>query len=71
MSSEPPDVMSQMTEGLRSRDNPEFATEVLEELERLKWFPWHGNVFRALQVIDDLLRVWPRCTGGEPVRDIG
>jgi hypothetical protein len=24
------------------------------ELERLKWFLWHGNVFRALQVIGDL-----------------
>ncbi len=24
------------------------------ELERLKWFLWHGNVFRARQVIEDL-----------------
>jgi len=47
-------VMSQMTEGLRSRDNPEFAAEVLEELTRLKWFLWHGHVFRALQTVDDL-----------------
>ncbi len=47
-------VMSQMTKGLRSRDNPELAAEVLEELERLKWFLWHGNVFRALQTVDDL-----------------
>ena len=23
-------------------------------LEQLKWFLWHGNVFRALQVIEDL-----------------
>ena len=23
-------------------------------MERLKWFLWHGNVFRALQVVDDL-----------------
>src|SRR6266571_2669648 len=43
-----------MTKGLRSRDNPELAAEVLEELERLKWFLWHGNVFRALQLVDDL-----------------
>jgi len=28
--------------------------EAARELERLKWFLWHGNVFRALQVIDDL-----------------
>ena len=24
-------------------------------LQRLKWFCWHGNVFRALQTIDDIL----------------
>src|SRR5204862_5469012 len=47
-------VMSQMTRGLRSRDNPELAGEVLEELTRLKWLLWHGNVFRALQTVDDL-----------------
>ena len=23
-------------------------------MERLKWFLWHGNVFRALQVVEDL-----------------
>jgi hypothetical protein len=28
--------------------------EAERELERLKWFLWHGNVFRALQVIEDL-----------------
>jgi hypothetical protein len=47
-------VMSQMTKGLRSRDHPELAAEVAEELERLKWLLWHGNVFRALQTVDDL-----------------
>ena len=47
-------VMSQMAKGLSSRDNPTLAAEVLAELERLKWFLWHGNVFRALQVVDDL-----------------
>jgi hypothetical protein len=28
--------------------------QAARELERLKWFLWHGNVFRALQVIEDL-----------------
>jgi hypothetical protein len=28
--------------------------EADRELERLKWFLWHGNVVRALQVIEDL-----------------
>jgi len=30
------------------------AVEVAEELDRLKWFLWHGNVFRSLQVVGDL-----------------
>jgi hypothetical protein len=47
-------VMTQMAKSLRSRDNPHRAAEVADELERLKWFLWHGNVFRALQVIEDL-----------------
>jgi hypothetical protein len=47
-------VMTQLAKGLRSRENPKSATDVIEELERLKWLLWHGNVFRALQVIRDL-----------------
>ena len=47
-------VMTQIAKSLRSRDNPHLATEVADELERLKWFLWHGNVFRALQVVEDL-----------------
>jgi hypothetical protein len=31
------------------------AGQVTAQLERLKWFCWHGNVFRALQTIDDIL----------------
>ena len=44
-------VMSQMTQGLRSRDNPNLITDLAEELEQLKWYLWHGNVFLALQTI--------------------
>jgi len=47
-------VMSQMAKGLRSRDNPKLVPEVTEELKRLKWFLWHGNVFGALQTVEDL-----------------
>jgi hypothetical protein len=47
-------VMSQLAKGLRSRDHPDVARSVLDELERLKWFLWHGNVFRALQTVDGL-----------------
>ena len=32
-----------------------LASEVAAQLERLKWFCWHGNVFRALQTVDDLI----------------
>ena len=32
-----------------------LAGEVAAQLERLKWFCWHGNVLRALQTIDDIL----------------
>src|SRR6266542_4711226 len=38
-------------------EEPAFVVtraEAERELERLKWFLWHGNVFRALQVIEDL-----------------
>ena len=30
------------------------ADSVVAQLARLKWFCWHGNVFRALQTVEDL-----------------
>ena len=42
-------VLGQMIKGL----DPERSRRG-DELERLKWFLWHGNAFRALQVIEDL-----------------
>src|SRR5438270_11677709 len=48
-------VMSQMTKGLRAREHPELAAEVLEELTRLNSLLWHGHVFRAPPVVDDRL----------------
>ena len=47
-------LMGQLAKGLRSHENPKLAAELAEELERLKWYLWHGNVFLALQTIDDL-----------------
>jgi hypothetical protein len=38
----------------RSPPSGDLATSVGKELERLKWFLWHGNVFRALQTVQDL-----------------
>jgi len=56
-------VMGNMAKGLRSpppdpdlpRSPPvDIAARTGQELQRVKWFLWHGNVFRAQQVIDDL-----------------
>jgi hypothetical protein len=46
-------VMAQMAKGLCSPP-PLDATMIAEELGRLQWFLWHGNVFRAVQTVDDL-----------------
>ena len=57
-------IMAAMAKSLRpSPPDPEFpdtapgdpASEVAAQLQRLKWFCWHGNVFRALQTLGDLL----------------
>ncbi len=40
-----------MAKSVRSRDNPHLTTDLAEELERLKWYLWHGNVFLAQQTI--------------------
>ena len=47
-------VMNQMAQGLNKKDT-ELASDVLKELERIKWYLWHGNVFRALQVLKDVV----------------
>jgi len=61
-------VMSQMTKGLRAangaktvalsddEDQEDRASpqEITKELESLKWHLWHGNVYKALQVAEDL-----------------
>ena len=46
-------VMRQMAKGL-SVAGTELREIALKELERIKWFLWHGNVFRALETMDDL-----------------
>ena len=57
-------VITNMTKSLRSPppdpDLPssppvDLATDLGKQLKRLKWFLWHGNVFRALQITGDLL----------------
>lgn len=33
----------------------ESREEILGELERLKWFLWHGNLYRALPLIEQIV----------------
>ena len=58
-------VMGQMAKGIASEiKRPEEFEEnedvnvdpaaIEKSLERVKWFLWHGNVYRALEVIEDL-----------------
>lgn len=44
-------VMKQMAKGLPQKQQFE---DIEKEIERVKWYLWHGNVFMALQVLDDL-----------------
>jgi|NGEPerStandDraft_6_1074524.scaffolds.fasta_scaffold38132_1 hypothetical protein len=45
-------VLTQLAKGLRCAS--EMPVDVVEELQRVKWFLWHGNVVRALHTVDDL-----------------
>jgi hypothetical protein len=52
-------VLQQTAKGLPLTIQDEEDTYVLREavvweLERLKWFLWHGNVYRALQVVESI-----------------
>lgn len=47
-------VMNQMAKGLSKKDT-ELDTDIPKELERIKWYLWHGNVFKALQLLKDLV----------------
>jgi hypothetical protein len=47
-------VMGQMAKSLRAEESPVITADTVEQLERLKWYLWHGNVFRALQIVDEL-----------------
>lgn len=47
-------VMNQMSKGVKYHDQ-EIGEEALKTLESIKWYLWHGNVFRALQEIESLM----------------
>src|SRR5262244_913037 len=52
-------TMTQSAKGLPETMGDEqplpLRDEVIRQLERTKWFLWHGNVFRALQVLTTIL----------------
>jgi hypothetical protein len=45
-------VLTQFIRGLAHHDEAKSA-ELLKSLERIKWLLWHGNIQRALSVIED------------------
>ena len=52
-------VLQQTAKGLPDQIRDEEATTplrdpVVRELERLKWYLWHGNVYKALQVVQSV-----------------
>lgn len=58
-------VMGQMIKGLAAESSPGAkpgddedgrldATSMDKQLESLKWHLWHGNIYRALQIVEDL-----------------
>jgi hypothetical protein len=52
-------TMTQSAKGLPDTMGDEetvpLRDEVMRQLERTKWFLWHGNVFQALQVLTSVL----------------
>ncbi len=46
-------VMTQMAKGLEGKERT-IQAGVLKELERSKWYLWHGNVYEACLSIDNL-----------------
>jgi len=52
-------VLQQTAKGLPEKTSDgeetyELRDPVVRELDRLKWFVWHGNVYKALQVVQSV-----------------
>jgi hypothetical protein len=46
--------MSQLAKTVEADDQPNLNAEIEKELKRLKWNLWHGNIHKALQIVEDL-----------------
>ena len=44
-------VIGQMIKSLPKTDLPELVSEIEKDQERVKWYLWHGNIYRALEVL--------------------
>ncbi len=47
-------MMQQLAKGVPTPADTPGQRTVTAQLERIKWYLWHGNVFRALQEIEEL-----------------
>ena len=47
-------VMTQMAKGLPSQGETASKIDIQDQLDRLKWSLWHGNVYKALRKIEYL-----------------
>jgi len=60
--------MMQLAKGLRVP--PEVSATLAAELQRLKWFLWHGSGFRSLHTVDDITTdLEDQDTGGQQDKD--
>ena len=46
--------MSQLAKSIEADDQPNLSAEIEKDLKHLKWNLWHGNVHKALQIVEDL-----------------
>src|SRR5262245_2907649 len=47
-------VMYQMAKGSQAQGESAGSLEITDQLDRLKWALWHGNVYKALRKIESL-----------------
>ena len=47
--------LSQTARGVRDEEDAISRAEILRHLQRVKWFLWHGNVFRADDALTELI----------------
>jgi hypothetical protein len=71
-------VFQQTAKGLPETSNDDEETytlrdDVVQELERLKWYLWHGNVYQVLQVVQSVemdLDATVATSGDGPARNL-